>query len=109
MTKARQAPGTSSERPARKRPAPRRAARPEPSCVWIAPRLASHLRLDSIQTLRQDTGPCDLLNLTITLQEPHRPAARRKSAPLQLVGATGFEPATFRPPAGCATRLRHAP
>ena len=25
------------------------------------------------------------------------------------VGATGFEPATFRPPAGCATRLRHAP
>jgi hypothetical protein len=26
-----------------------------------------------------------------------------------LIGATGFEPATFRPPAGCATRLRHAP
>src|SRR3954447_4083922 len=26
-----------------------------------------------------------------------------------LVGATGFEPATFRPPAECATRLRHAP
>src|SRR4051794_3627383 len=25
------------------------------------------------------------------------------------IGATGFEPATFRPPAGCATRLRHAP
>ena len=25
------------------------------------------------------------------------------------VGATGFEPATFRPPAECATRLRHAP
>src|SRR5436305_9214204 len=26
-----------------------------------------------------------------------------------LVGAVGFEPTTFRPPAGCATRLRHAP
>src|SRR4051794_5527795 len=26
-----------------------------------------------------------------------------------VVGATGFEPATFRPPAECATRLRHAP
>ena len=25
------------------------------------------------------------------------------------VGATGFEPATARPPAECATRLRHAP
>jgi hypothetical protein len=25
------------------------------------------------------------------------------------VGAAGFEPATARPPAGCATRLRHAP
>src|SRR3954451_18737823 len=26
-----------------------------------------------------------------------------------LIGATGFEPATARPPAECATRLRHAP
>ena len=26
-----------------------------------------------------------------------------------LVGTTGFEPATARPPAGCATRLRHVP
>ncbi len=26
-----------------------------------------------------------------------------------LVGETGFEPATARPPAGCATRLRHSP
>ena len=30
-------------------------------------------------------------------------------AGLSEVGATGFEPATFRPPAECATRLRHAP
>jgi site-specific DNA recombinase len=27
----------------------------------------------------------------------------------QIVGETGFEPATARPPAGCATRLRHSP
>jgi hypothetical protein len=26
-----------------------------------------------------------------------------------LVGETGFEPATARPPAECATRLRHSP
>jgi hypothetical protein len=25
------------------------------------------------------------------------------------VGTAGFEPATFRPPAGCATKLRHVP
>jgi site-specific DNA recombinase len=27
----------------------------------------------------------------------------------KMVGETGFEPATARPPAGCATRLRHSP
>lgn len=27
----------------------------------------------------------------------------------EMVGETGFEPATARPPAGCATRLRHSP
>jgi hypothetical protein len=26
-----------------------------------------------------------------------------------VIGETGFEPATSRPPAGCATRLRHSP
>ncbi len=26
-----------------------------------------------------------------------------------VIGETGFEPATARPPAGCATRLRHSP
>jgi Carboxypeptidase Taq (M32) metallopeptidase len=26
-----------------------------------------------------------------------------------MIGETGFEPATARPPAGCATRLRHSP
>src|SRR4051812_26129334 len=28
---------------------------------------------------------------------------------LSRIGETGFEPATARPPAGCATRLRHSP
>jgi hypothetical protein len=27
----------------------------------------------------------------------------------EKIGETGFEPATARPPAGCATRLRHSP
>src|SRR5207248_10243279 len=30
-------------------------------------------------------------------------------APIVLVGATGFEPATTGPPVRCATRLRYAP
>jgi hypothetical protein len=41
------------------------------------------------------------------------PCPRRTKPPglrrFRLIGATGFEPATFRPPAECATRLRHAP
>ena len=35
-----------------------------------------------------------------------KPASR---AGFRGIGATGFEPATARPPAECATRLRHAP
>ena len=27
----------------------------------------------------------------------------------RVIGETGFEPAAARPPAGCATRLRHSP
>src|SRR5580704_4084086 len=30
-------------------------------------------------------------------------------ATISSIGETGFEPATARPPAGCATRLRHSP
>ncbi len=33
----------------------------------------------------------------------------RSRGPFDAVGETGFEPATARPPAGCATRLRHSP
>src|SRR5439155_5125641 len=40
-------------------------------------------------------------------------AARSPSTSPQIglsqIGETGFEPATARPPAGCATRLRHSP
>lgn len=36
------------------------------------------------------------------------PKARFPSG-LSLVGAAGFEPATFRSQSGCATRLRYAP
>src|SRR5580704_4704598 len=41
-----------------------------------------------------------------------RPRPTQKTAHFQafrLIGETGFEPATARPPAGCATRLRHSP
>jgi hypothetical protein len=34
---------------------------------------------------------------------------RRQEQAFSVIGATGFEPATARPPAECATRLRHAP
>ena len=37
------------------------------------------------------------------------PAAFPASFGPRQVGETGFEPATARPPAGCATRLRHSP
>src|SRR5919109_5056807 len=40
----------------------------------------------------------------------HQPVAEVMASYYQgKIGATGFEPATFRPPAECATRLRHAP
>src|SRR5512143_3352460 len=50
-----------------------------------------------------------------SLGQPSGPsaAALTRKAPgspgLSLIGETGFEPATARPPAGCATRLRHSP
>jgi hypothetical protein len=36
-------------------------------------------------------------------------AAGPTQSPKIRIGETGFEPATARPPAGCATRLRHSP
>ena len=43
------------------------------------------------------------------LWEAARTNRARSRSGLSRVGATGFEPATVRPPAECATRLRHAP
>ena len=37
------------------------------------------------------------------------PACSRLCSDNERIGETGFEPATARPPAGCATRLRHSP
>jgi hypothetical protein len=37
------------------------------------------------------------------------PACSRLCSEYERIGETGFEPATARPPAGCATRLRHSP
>jgi hypothetical protein len=49
----------------------------------------------------------------IPITEPN-PALSGRPQPLPAssetsIGETGFEPATARPPAGCATRLRHSP
>src|SRR4028119_354957 len=38
-----------------------------------------------------------------------KPLAAFAQAVLEKVGTAGFEPATTRPPAECATRLRHVP
>jgi hypothetical protein len=40
---------------------------------------------------------------------PHEQKTAANRAVRTEVGAVGFEPTTFRPPAECATRLRHAP
>ena len=78
----------------------RPAARP--SCCSVSQRSAPSPRGRQID-------PAD-----VTREQPRRhPSCWSWSARfpggLRLVGATGFEPATFRPPAECATKLRHAP
>ena len=40
---------------------------------------------------------------------PQREPRARFPGRLFKIGETGFEPATARPPAECATRLRHSP
>src|SRR3954465_12834013 len=40
---------------------------------------------------------------------PNAPRSISSSLAGRSIGETGFEPATARPPAGCATRLRHSP
>lgn len=46
---------------------------------------------------------------TCDLRLPKAPLYQSELYPEKMVGAAGFEPATFRPPGGRATRLRHAP
>jgi hypothetical protein len=65
----------------------------------------------------QNRGPADMSQKTLfpvcSPSAISKPAPNRADyADLQgfyLVGTAGFEPATARPPAGCATRLRHVP
>lgn len=49
----------------------------------------------------------------VNVRRPEQPICSSgrygRFAGLSVVGETGFEPATARPPAGCATRLRHSP
>jgi site-specific DNA recombinase len=54
-------------------------------------------------TSRNDEGPDPVGS------RPHVTKSDLGSISFKLVGETGFEPATARPPAGCATRLRHSP
>ena len=44
-----------------------------------------------------------------TCRNPDQRRRKLRFAGRRRVGARGFEPPTARPPAGCATRLRHAP
>jgi hypothetical protein len=59
-------------------------------------------RLNPLHTKTFDTTP---------LQPPNQLNAYQNQPLCRdfLIGETGFEPATARPPAGCATRLRHSP
>ena len=43
------------------------------------------------------------------IPEDRRPLETLALQRFPCIGETGFEPATARPPAGCATRLRHSP
>ena len=54
--------------------------------------------------LERRTTPALEPNLASLRRLWNPPASNHNS-----IGETGFEPATARPPAGCATRLRHSP
>ena len=72
---------------------------------------------DAIHQLPSSTPYPAAADIASTLpQNAKAPVPNREREPLdvgsiseQMVGETGFEPATARPPAGCATRLRHSP
>src|SRR5689334_24425307 len=63
-----------------------------------------------VSSPRRGAGRTVHRRYTASLREPRLPQA--KTPPergFPPIGETGFEPATARPPAGCATRLRHSP
>jgi hypothetical protein len=97
-------------------------ARPGGSC------LAPHPSLSTVRAIGKDklgAAPADTADPRYPIAEIRRTVHRRyKSMPtarsvaqtktppergFPYIGETGFEPATARPPAGCATRLRHSP
>ena len=69
-----------------------------------------------IPPARSDVGPSARIRTTSSTGNAARRATvsalgiqRSDATWEEMIGARGFEPPTARPPAGCATRLRHAP
>jgi hypothetical protein len=65
-------------------------------------RLPSHVRRPDARS--KDAAVTRTLGMSCARTEK-----ARICRPFPFIGETGFEPATARPPAGCATRLRHSP
>ena len=85
----------------------RRPPGSEPSADGPAAALQSRttfaLGADGAQSPRLTCTPWPEIGPRCTRRKP------RISRGFRQIGETGFEPATARPPAGCATRLRHSP
>src|SRR4029453_12245268 len=75
----------------------------EVSCV-VRVLLASEVNRLPTYVPRDCSSPCRGAEQAVEAQK--RPASLGH---FRVIGETGFEPATARPPAGCATRLRHSP
>src|SRR5262245_3975322 len=103
----------SAMRPKRVRASSRRARLPSTtSVIPIAPK-QTPARIDvgpgSTATKYASTGRPRIRRTVIALGSQRRRLIATPRQVLRSVGARGFEPPTARPPAGCATRLRHAP
>src|SRR5215218_170596 len=79
--------------------------------------LGSRSATRSPRKQRSKEPPCARCRLCVLADGcPAETPRRRANHPVAhvcttgfVIGETGFEPATARPPAGCATRLRHSP
>src|SRR5215207_1244789 len=75
-----------------------------------APASTFHAEQQPVQRRRPPVGIAACNETTsrdrVALAKMEKAASAGLSA---VIGETGFEPATARPPAGCATRLRHSP